>query len=166
MNEAVRMGAEVFQALKKNLKNCAKIVLFAATAGVGFDRLVRRYERLSPAAALWYQSIGAAYVEGVCDAFCADLKKEFGDTRPRFSPGYGDLPLTLQAPLLAVTDAEKRLGVHVHPGSCLLLPVKTVTALAGIASAPRPARIRGCAYCQMRENCALRKGGTCCALES
>ena len=117
--------------LKKNLKNCAKIVLFAATAGVGFDRLVRRYERLSPAAALWYQSIGAAYVEGVCDAFCADLKKEFGDTRPRFSPGYGDLPLTLQKEIFAALQPEKHIGLTLGD-NLFMTPSKSVTAIVGL----------------------------------
>jgi hypothetical protein len=117
--------------LQKNLKGCDRIVLFAATAGVGFDRLVRRYERLSPAAALWYQSIGAAYVEGVCDAFCADLKKEFGGTRPRFSPGYGDLPLTLQKEIFAALQPEKHIGLTLGE-NLFMTPSKSVTAIVGI----------------------------------
>lgn len=32
-------------------------------------------------------------------------------TTDRFSPGYGDLPLDVQSPLLALTDATRRLGV-------------------------------------------------------
>ena len=44
----------------------------------------------------------------------------------------------------------------------LMNPTKSVTALIGISDRPQMARIRGCAYCTMRETCALRKGGKHC----
>ena len=46
--------------------------------------------------------------------------------------------------------------------SLLLNPVKSVTAVIGLSDRPQMARIRGCAYCQMRERCTLRKGGKHC----
>ena len=153
---------------KKMLSGCKYALVLVSTLGAAFDALLRAAQARDMAEALLLDACGSAAAEAGCDEAEREIAARFPELylTDRFSPGYGDLPLTLQAPLLAVTDAEKRLGVHVHPGSCLLLPVKTVTALAGIASAPRPARIRGCAYCQLRDHCALRKGGTCCALES
>ena len=41
-------------------------------------------------------------------------------------------------------------------------PSKSVTAIIGLSDRPQAARIRGCAYCSMRETCALRKGGKHC----
>ena len=117
--------------LAKCLRGCGRIALFCATAGVVFDRLVRKYERLSPSRALWYQAIGAAYVESVCDAFCADLKKEFGAVRPRFSPGYGDLPLALQTEIFAALDCPKNAGVTLDE-HLFMIPSKSVTAIVGI----------------------------------
>ena len=120
--------------LRKNLSGCKNVVVFAATAGVNFDRLVRRYERLSPAKALWYQSIGAEYVEAVCNAFCAEIKAAYGETRPRFSPGYGDLPLALQTAIFAALQPEKHIGVTLGE-NLFMTPSKSVTALIGLEGA-------------------------------
>ena len=46
--------------------------------------------------------------------------------------------------------------------SCLMTPQKSVTAIIGIADKPQRARIRGCAYCAMKDTCAFRKGGHSC----
>ena len=119
------------QKLKKNLTGCDKIVLFCATAGVEFDRMVRRYERVSPSKALWYQSIGAAYVEAVCDAFREDIRARFGETRPRFSPGYGDLPLSLQTEIFRALQCEKHVGVTLN-ADLFMTPSKSVTAIVGV----------------------------------
>jgi cobalamin-dependent methionine synthase I len=50
---------------------------------------------------------------------------------PRFSPGYGDFPLSYQRVLIDLLDAPRVLGVSVTP-SDLLVPVKSVTAVVGI----------------------------------
>ena len=118
--------------LKKNLSGCRKIVLFAATAGVEFDRLVLKYERISPVKALWFQSIGAAYVESVCDAFCKELAEKYGETKPRFSPGYGDLPLTIQKDIFTALQCEKQIGVTLND-NLFMTPSKSVTAIVGIS---------------------------------
>ena len=118
--------------LKKNLSGCPKAVLFAATAGVEFDRLVMKYERLSPARALWYQSIGAACVESVCDLFCAETQALFGKTKPRFSPGYGDLPLEMQTEIFRALQPEKHIGVTLNE-NLFMTPTKSVTAIVGIS---------------------------------
>ncbi|MBR3395332.1 MAG: DUF1919 domain-containing protein, partial [Firmicutes bacterium] len=48
-------------------------MLFAGTLGIGIDRFLAKYGRLSPARALWFQAIGAAGIEALCDAFCEEL---------------------------------------------------------------------------------------------
>ena len=71
-----------------------------------------------------------------------------------------------ERPMKAVTVLQgfsRRLGVHV-PGSVLMNPGKSVTAVIGLSDRPQMARIRGCAWCSMREICTLRKGGKSCAL--
>ena len=117
--------------LERNLEGCDKIILFAATAGVEFDRLVQKYRAFSPARALWYQAIGAAYAESVCDALCADLQEVFGPLKPRFSPGYGDLPLTLQTDIFAALQCEKHIGVTLNE-HLFMTPSKSVTAIVGV----------------------------------
>ena len=89
------------------------------------------------------------------------MKNEGLFTRPRFSPGYGDLPLDVQSPLLALTDATRRLGVTLSESN-LMNPLKSVTAVIGLSDTPQQARIRGCDYCAMRTRCNLRKAGKTC----
>lgn len=119
------------QNLKKNLDGCKKIVLFAATAGIEFDRLIKKFERVSPVKALWYQSIGSAYVESVCNIFCEETEKEFGKTRHRVSPGYGDIPLEMQRDIFSALECEKNIGVTLNE-SLFMTPSKSVTAIIGI----------------------------------
>jgi hypothetical protein len=63
----------------------------------------------------------------------------------------------------AALNMEKLLGLHVTD-SLMLNPVKSVTAVIGIADTPQMARIRGCAYCALKETCRLRKGGKHCGI--
>ena len=115
------------------------------------------------AQAVLLDALGSAWVEMGCDA----AEKELAARLPglyltdRFSPGYGDLPLSVQPEILTATDAMRRLGTQVTQ-SCLINPRKTVTAVIGIAEEPQPARVRGCAHCSMREMCAYRKEGKTC----
>ena len=115
--------------------NCHSIILFAATVGIGIDRLILKHSRLSPAKALCFQAIGAERVEALCDAFSLELKGKFESRgmalTPRFSPGYGDLPLTLQREIFANLDCEKNLGITLNT-SLLMTPTKSVTAIIGI----------------------------------
>ena len=121
--------------LKKNLEGCDKAVLFAATIGSGIDRLIRRFEKADPKMGLLLQGLGAERVESLCDAFNDDVKElceETGrETRMRYSPGYGDLPIEVQKVFLPLLDAERRLGITLSD-SCLMAPSKSVTAIIGI----------------------------------
>lgn len=122
-------------ALAKNLSSCGEIVLFAATVGLAPDRLTARYASVSPAKALFFDAIGAERVEALCDAFCAELKanesEKGGFTRPRFSAGYGDLPLALQKDIFRALSPERNIGATLRE-SLIVSPSKTVTAIVGI----------------------------------
>ena len=127
---------DVFQVHSKQLagalSGCCEVLLFAATVGVEQDRLIAKYGRLSPAKALLHQAIGAERIEALCDLFCKEMEAERGEPlRPRFSPGYGDLPLAVQKDLFRVLDCTKRIGLSLND-SLLMSPSKSVTAFAGI----------------------------------
>lgn len=121
--------------LAKNLQGCGRVIVFAATVGVGIDRLITKYSRLSPAKALCFQAIGAERAEALCDAFCKKMKSELEESgeilKPRFSPGYGDLPLETQKMIFSLLDCPKRIGVTLGD-SLLMSPSKSVTAFVGI----------------------------------
>jgi hypothetical protein len=132
--ETLNLGfAQVNSAdLAKNLDGCDGILLFAATVGVELDRLIMKYCKISPVKALIFQAIGAERIEKLCDQFCKDMAKE-ENIKPRFSPGYGDLPLDLQKEIFAALDCGKNIGLTLND-SMLMSPTKSVTAIVGIIS--------------------------------
>ena len=145
------------------LRDCGQAALLVCTLGAAFDARVRAAQARDMAEAVMLDALGSAWVEDGCDVAERLIAARFPGKflTDRFSPGYGDLPLTVQPDILAATDAGRQLGVQATD-SCLMLPQKTVTAIIGIADRPQPARIRGCANCSMRGDCDYRKGGTSC----
>ena len=116
--------------LCKNLRGCKRAVVFAATAGLGADRLIMKYSKISPAEAMVCDCIASSAIEVWCDEVnekCAGERK----TKPRFSPGYGGVSLECQKDILAFLDAERKLGITLND-SLMMTPVKSVTAFVGI----------------------------------
>lgn len=119
------------RALAINLEGCDKIILFAATAGAGIDRLIVKYSRISPAKAAVIQAMGAALVEQWCDEICRIFRDEYGANKSRFSCGFGDLPLSLQRDVFAALCVTKNLGITLSD-DYFMTPTKSVTAIVGI----------------------------------
>lgn len=117
--------------LAKALDGCHGIVLFAATVGLELDRLIYKYSRTQPSVALCLQAIGAERIEALCNDFCAFLGERGFSTRPRFSAGYGDLPLSLQRDIFACLECPRHIGLTLND-SLLMSPTKSVTAIVGI----------------------------------
>lgn len=118
--------------LAENLCGCKSVIVFAATVGLGMDRLIARYTNVAPSKAHMLQAIGSERVEALCDAFCEDTEAKTGKKlRPRFSPGYGDLALSVQRDVFAVLGCEKYIGITLN-GDLLMSPSKSVTAFVGI----------------------------------
>ena len=121
--------------LRKNLSGCGRAMIFGATVGFSLDRLIARYGTASPAKALMLQAIGAERIESLCDAFNKEISAKANAqgkaTRPRFSPGYGDLPLEMQKDIFALLDCSRKIGLTLNE-SLLMSPSKSVTAIIGI----------------------------------
>lgn len=152
------------ESLWKNLSGCEAVLLFAATLGIGVDLLLRRYSHIRMSRAVILQAAGTAAIEAYCDQENHRLKEEYKsrgfDLRPRFSPGYGDLPLSIQPELLKALEGEKYVGITLTD-SLAMMPSKSVTAIVGIKRAEEqpvhdPA---GCALCG-QEGCPYRKGNS------
>ena len=154
------------QDIHQLLYDCDRVVLFALTLGPEAELLIRREGLRSPTQALILDACASAACEQACD----DLQKQLEDQlctegifpTDRFSPGYGDLPLTVQAPLLELLDAQKRCGITLSD-TLIMTPRKSVTAIFGLADRPQGKRARGCAFCSMHQNCSFRKAGITCA---
>ncbi len=122
--------------LQKNLMECKYVVAFAATIGPAIDRLIKRYVKISPAKALMFQAIGSERIEAVCDLFSKEAEKSakqmYLRAHPRYSPGYGDLNLTIQKELFSALDCTKKIGITLNE-SFLISPSKSVTAFIGLS---------------------------------
>jgi len=59
--------------------------------------------------------------------------------KPRFSPGYGDLPLETQREIFDVLDCSRRIGLMLND-SLLMSPTKSVTAFVGVGGEEKNGR--------------------------
>lgn len=120
------------KSIKKLLAPCNKCVVMAITVGFEVDMKIAALGSSSPALSLLADAAASSAVEDACDACCESIESELGvKLTPRFSPGYGDLPMNIQPALLTLTNARRDLGLTVGAG-CMLSPIKSVTAIAGI----------------------------------
>ena len=146
-------------ALARTLRGCRHAFLFCATLGAGVDALLRRYSQTSGADALMAQAVATAAVESWCDECRAKLLAEpavAGESlRMRFSPGYGDLSLETQRPLLEILDSARRAGI-VLTETLLMVPSKSVSAVIGAGPGPADPPHAGCAACG-KADCAYRR---------
>lgn len=151
--------------LKAHLAGCGRGLVFCATLGAEVDALIRRAERLDMARALALDCCASAAVEEVCDQIEEELQGKFpGCSFPfRYSPGYGDLPLEVQGPLLELLDAPRRVGLCAT-SSHLLTPRKSVTAILGVAVGEVERKKRSCLGCPARDGCQYRKAGGHCGI--
>lgn len=120
--------------LCKNLDGCDQAYMFAATVGVGIDRLIKRGEIGGMIDALIYQAAGAEMIEAYADELNGALRrteaKQGCRLRPRFSPGYGDVPLALQKDFSRILELPKTCGITLTD-TLLMVPSKSVTAFIG-----------------------------------
>lgn len=149
--------------IRRHLQGCRQAVLFCATLGAAVDRLLRVAQVRDMAKAVVLDSMASAAIEQVCrqadERIAAQLPGQY--LTFRFSPGYGDYPIELQKTFLRLLDAPRKIGLTVSD-SCLLIPAKSVTAVAGISDAPVERQRRGCAVCNLRDTCQYRKNGDHC----
>ena len=155
INETVCAGCLEFRSdsLKKNLCECEKAYLFAATAGSESQRLIAKNSVLSPLKGIVTDCIGSAAIEAFCDKFNSSV--EGGDClRPRFSPGYGDFSVEYQKSILEFLEAKKHIGLSLN-SSLMMSPSKSVTAIIGIGNEKNKCKGPGCMICS-GENCPYR----------
>ena len=119
------------ESLRKNLDGCKSAFIFAATSGSGVDRLIIKQTKISSADAMVTDCIASSGIEVFCD-LVNDEMKAGRILKPRYSPGYGDVSLSCQSEILSFLDAYRKSGLTLTE-SYLMTPVKSVTAIVGIA---------------------------------
>ncbi len=114
------------KSLKTFLSGWDEAYIFAATIGIGADRLINKYSTLSPSRAVIIDGCATAAIECWCDYLCEEIFCV--PAQERFSPGYGDLPLDMQPQILSYLGANLNIGLSMTD-SMLLTPTKSVTAI-------------------------------------
>ena len=151
--------------IRRHLDGCERMAVLCATLGAAVDREIRLAEHRSMLMALALDAAAGDAIEKVCDAAEDELRMQAGEQEQfltgRYSPGYGDLPLTLQPDIIALCDAPRRIGLSVTETN-ILTPRKSVTALLGLSSQPVRGHARGCGTCRLSDHCPYRKRGIRC----
>lgn len=112
------------------LSGVKEAFIFAVTLGHGADLLINRLAVMSPAEYFITDALASAYAEAAAD-FAENALKSGLLCTPRFSPGYGDLPLSVQAGVLSSVRADRTLGITLS-AAMLMSPKKSITAIMGI----------------------------------
>lgn len=118
------------EALIKNLSGAKSAFILAVTLGAGVDTYLRRTAVRSGVEHYFSDGVASAICDGLCDLAEREVCKGLG-TSKRFSPGYADLPLSLQTDVLNAVGAERLLGITLT-SSMLMIPTKSITAIIGI----------------------------------
>lgn len=153
------------KSIAEHLDGAVSVGIMAVTLGAEVDRELRRLSLTDALEQVLFDAVCTAIVERAADSaealLVADAAQRGLYTNWRFSPGYGDLPLSCQPALLAVLDATRRLGLTLTP-SLLMVPTKSVTAVLGYFHEPREGTRSDCGTCNLREFCTIRRKGMTC----
>ena len=140
----------------------------AVTLGVGVDQLLRKTQVTDMALAVIIDSGASVLIEQLADDFQEEIvkKPEASDrnntfTTPRFSPGYGDWPITEQARIVRLLDGQRQIGLNITKDS-LMIPRKSITAVIGISDHPVKGCLATCDECVLQDKCLLKKEGKFC----
>ena len=120
--------------LSRNLAGCSKVALLAATLGPQVDALIRRHSSIDPVYASILQATGPMYIEELVDLVNEEIKKIAASqglkTKPRYSPGYGDVSLEVQKDFFRLLPCT-RIGLTLMD-TLIMAPEKSVTAFVGL----------------------------------
>ncbi len=148
--------------IEKHLSECEKVIVFAATLGTQADKIIRTAEISDMAYAVVLDAYASAFIEDYCDR-CENMLHESisGYFTWRFSPGYGDFPISLQSDFIRFLSADKKIGLTATEKH-ILVPRKSVTAVIGVSEKTDNREINGCDSCNMKDMCKYRKDGQGC----
>ena len=153
------------RSIAAHLEGAVAVGVLAVTAGMGVDAELRRLSLTDRVGQVILDAAGSALVERAADAAEASLVLAASErslfANGRFSPGYGDLPLSTQPVLLSALDATRQLGITLSR-TLLMSPTKSVTAVVGLFGEPHPAARPSCEACLCRDFCRLRATGRSC----
>lgn len=109
-----------------------RYLIMASTLGIDIDKAIEEYSRESTLKAFLLDSWASEALERLNNTFQKWFEKEHGvRTSFRFSPGYGDLPVTVNQKFVEMLSVENVIEVL---STGVMIPRKTTTCIMGIAS--------------------------------
>jgi hypothetical protein len=147
------------------LAQCDEVILMAATLGISVDRALSRAQIRDMTHAVILDSCAAAAIEEVSDdwqdALAAEYLAKNKYLTHRHSPGYGDMPLSMQTQFVPLLNAERKIGLTTAR-NFLLTPTKSITGVIGVSCFKQSSINIPCGVCNMRGTCYFRQRGTSC----
>ena len=121
------------------MQNCSEIYLTAVTLGPDLDAKVAELSQSGDMTrAFLLNAYGSEAAEALMESLDREITRQVEGhsltTTKRYSPGYGDWPITAQRELLGHLGTD-RISIRLTE-SCLMIPEKSVSAIIGV----RPGR--------------------------
>lgn len=160
LDEAVRIESGSLARLMAHSRECW---VMAVTLGPEVDRRILLAQKQDMLDGMALDACASVRADALCDEVEGEIFRELREGEHptmRFSPGYGDAPLTASADLIALLDATRRIGLAMTR-SYMMTPIKSVTALIGISDRNED-RTRDCSRCSAGPDCPYRKRGESC----
>ena len=111
--------------------------ILAVTLGHEVDRQISLTQQKDMLDGIALDSCASVRADALCDYV---IKNEImpglhkGEKlTPRFSPGYGDLKMSVTEDILQILNANKRIGLSTT-NSLMMTPIKSITAIIGIVA--------------------------------
>ena len=155
------------QHLANLLKNSHECCLMAVTLGHEADREILKSQSRSMAAGLILDACASVMADVICEELereiIENLNLNFKNSElesklnfkltPRFSPGYGDVPLSISQDIIDILNANKYIGLSMTK-SGMMSPVKSITAIAGVINNNfNFNKFNRCDLCNHRQDC-------------
>lgn len=148
------------------LRSSFKVILFAVTLGNEIEMEIRKLSFTNLSMSVVVDATASAAIEAFAEELDKSFQKEFSEfyLTDRFSPGYGDMPISIQNYFLTAINAKKEIGITTTAEG-IMTPRKSITAIMGVSKEVQPHRHRGCENCRLFRNCEFRKRGENCGDE-
>ena len=148
--------------LNNLLINSQDCCLMAVTLGHETDREILIAQSRSMADGLILDACASVMADVICDNLELEIIDNLNKNKnlnlkltPRFSPGYGDVPLDVSQEIIEVLNADKYIGLSMTR-SGMMSPVKSITAFAGVINNNLNFNFNKCEACNNNQNCVYK----------
>ncbi len=137
--------------------DCESIATLVVTLGLAIDKKIDFYAKVDMVRSLVMDAVASVYAESILDELETEITAQTNLYKTmRFSPGYGDLDISLQKDLIEAVGGSKYLGINVNE-NYLMTPLKSITAFIGFSSKKQ---LFGsiCLTCPQKGKCSVKCG--------